>query len=972
MSSVSEDRRNRQQDIKKGLQFIQSTLPYPGTQEQYEVFIHSLVRNLFNEGNDVYRECDWNGSLRQYTEALNIADYANDEEITISNEILEKLHINRIACYSNMGLHNEVLENCDIVLNLNGNNCRALYRKSKALSDLGKYEEAYNAVAKCSLAVPRDECVIKLTQELARKLGFKIRKAYVRAKPPLNSVPGEVTNKDSNCSVEDIESDLIDQKQEAAPVVASPSPTDFTPEGSNESVPNPNAAAVSILPHQMEKNPLPSAVLANGAKVPFPMAEEFLDDGDSVFGDELDELLDSAHETDETVASSTIARGSLPTASVSTSIPFSSPLLGTLSVGAGYVPAAVPFSELYPQPLASSLETFCLNSFSMSESKKDLPTSTSRDGPLHNSNNSSLLLLNGPGGLFGSENFLGISGQPRSDFSSSNNRGATNITSSLSIRNPLEGTHELRQACQLCFKTGPKLMDFTYIPSLEHKCKRDILIGRIKNVEDKSWKKIRPRPTKTHYEGPYYICKDVAADEECRYPGHCTFAYCQEEIDVWTLERKGAFSREALFGGNGKINLTVSRLLQEHLGEFIFLCEKCFDQKPRMISKRNKDNSSSCSHPITKHDFEDNKCLVHILRGTVVKYSKIRPFHGQCQLDLCRHEVRYGCLREDECFYAHSLVELKVWIMQTETGISHDAVVQESKKYWQNLETSTHGAQVLGSQIKPGFLNLKMKLVCALCQKNGQYTEPDKNKRYCSAKASHPWNKDRRMVIVWSNELKKWLIIRPLPMKKQVPLQFDLCNHVASGKKKCLYDGNCSFAHSPEEREIWTYMKANGIQELEQSYENWLKGQKTEKGDEVAGQSNKENGKQIHMPTDYAEVTADFHCWMCGKNCNSEKQWQDHISSEKHKEKVFLTEDDQYCWQHRFPTGNFSICNGYMDGTCLEGNNCKFAHGNAELHEWEERRDVLKMKFSKARKDHLIAPNDNDFGKYSFLFKDLN
>ncbi|NIG58295.1 Zinc finger CCCH domain-containing protein 7A [Pontoporia blainvillei] len=198
-----------------------------------------------------------------------------------------------------------------------------------------------------------------------------------------------------------------------------------------------------------------------------------------------------------------------------------------------------------------------------------------------------------------------------------------------------------------------------------------------------------------------------------------------------------------------------------------------------------------------------------------------------------------------------------------------------------------------------------------------------------------------------------------------------LCNHIASGKK-CQYVGNCSFAHSPEEREVWTYMKENGIQDMEQFYELWLKSQKNEKSDDVASQSNKENGKQIHMPTDYAEVTVDFHCWMCGKNCNSEKQWQGHISSEKHKEKVFHTEDDQYCWQHRFPTGYFSICDRYMNGTCTEGSSCKFAHGNAELHEWEERRDALKMKLNKARKDHLIAPNDNDFGKYSFLFKDLN
>ncbi|XP_019395670.1 PREDICTED: zinc finger CCCH domain-containing protein 7A isoform X1 [Crocodylus porosus] len=976
MSNVLEDRSIRQQDIKKGLQFIQSTLPYPGTQEQYELFIRELVRNLFNEGNDVYRERDWGGSLSHYTEAINVADYANSEDIHIPSEILEKLHVNRIACFSNMGLYEKVLEDCEIALRLNDNNFRALYRKAKALNELGRYKKAYDAVAKCSLAVPQDESVIKLTQELAQKLGLKIRKAYVRAKPPSShSVSGELSIKNSNSPIEDIESDLSERKQETLSSVSS-SASNFSPEVSNDLISVSVPSISSVMSLQVEKSSLPSSVLANGGNVSFSMPEACLDcgDGDIIIGEELDELLDLVPHPDESVMQTTVVRGSIPTASVAPKIPFSTPLLGALQVGAGFV-ATASFSEMYSQPLASSLENFCstLNNFSINDTKRDLSSSVSRDGAPALSSSSSLFQINGPNSLFGSENYMGIVGQNRNDFSNIFSSAPANIPISSSVigRNPLEGTHDLRQACQLCFiKTGPKLLDYTYHPNLEHKCKKDILIGRIKNSEDKSWKKIRPRPTKTQYVGPYYICKDVAAEEECRYPGHCTFAYCQEEIDVWTLERKGAFSREALFGGNAEITFTVSQLLQEHHGLFMFLCEKCFDHKPRIISKRNKDNSSSCSHP-AMHDFEDNKCLVHILRETTVKYSKIRPFHVQCQLDLCRHEVRYGCLREDECFYAHSLVELKVWIMQNEKGISHDTVVQESKKYWQNMEANAHGSQVLGNQVKHGSLNLKMKFVCAQCWRNGQVSEPDKNRKYCSAKARHPWTKDRRVVLVMSNERKKWMTIRPLPTKKQVPLQFDLCNHIASGKK-CQYVGNCSFAHSPEEREMWTYMKENGIQDMEQLYDIWLKNQKPEKGDDTAPQANKENGKQIHMPTDYAEVTVDFHCWMCGKNCNSEKQWQGHISSEKHKEKVFHTEDDQNCWQYRFPTGFFSICDRYTAGACTEGNNCKFAHGNAELREWEERRDVLRMKLRKARKDHLIAPNDNDFGKYSFLFKDLN
>lgn len=62
------------------------------------------------------------------------------------------------------------------------------------------------------------------------------------------------------------------------------------------------------------------------------------------------------------------------------------------------------------------------------------------------------------------------------------------------------------------------------------------------------------------------------------------------------------------------------------------------------------------------------RCLVHVLRENTVRYSKIRLYTQHCQMDLCRHEVRYGCVREDECFFAHSLVELKVWRMQNEFG----------------------------------------------------------------------------------------------------------------------------------------------------------------------------------------------------------------------------------------------------------------------------------------------------------------
>lgn len=65
------------------------------------------------------------------------------------------------------------------------------------------------------------------------------------------------------------------------------------------------------------------------------------------------------------------ARGPIPAGSVAPSVPFSASLLGTLPVTAGFVPSAS-LSEIFSQPLASSLENFCspLSTFSISDPKR--------------------------------------------------------------------------------------------------------------------------------------------------------------------------------------------------------------------------------------------------------------------------------------------------------------------------------------------------------------------------------------------------------------------------------------------------------------------------------------------------------------------------------------------------------------------------------------------------------------------------
>lgn len=146
------ERQKRKQEIEKGLQFIQSTLPL--SQEDYEAFLQKLVRNLFAEGNDLFREKDFKLSLVQYVEGLNVADYAASDEVTIPKELLCKLHVNRAACYFAMGLYEKALEDSEKALSLDKENIRALFRKARSLNELGRHKEAYECNSTCLLSLP--------------------------------------------------------------------------------------------------------------------------------------------------------------------------------------------------------------------------------------------------------------------------------------------------------------------------------------------------------------------------------------------------------------------------------------------------------------------------------------------------------------------------------------------------------------------------------------------------------------------------------------------------------------------------------------------------------------------------------------------------------------------------------------------------------------------------------------------------
>ncbi|XP_024141599.1 zinc finger CCCH domain-containing protein 7B isoform X2 [Oryzias melastigma] len=888
------DRQKRREEIQRAMSFIQSSLPFPEP-ESYENFLTQLVCNLLDEGNCCFRDGDWRQASQQYGEGISVSRYAQTEALIIPHELLESLYVNRAAAFYQMREFERGVQDCDSALCVSEGSRRALYRRALCLRELGRLREAYECGTKCLLTAPQDRQVVDLAQDLANKLGLKVRKAYVSSQTESASTDGDghgetspQTGEMASNGLESL-SDIGQTDLSSAQCIPAPLATP---------IPVSDDPATAVVTSCSELPESPSSQILPPMPYSVPVSEHMEECGSTILKDGLD-ILESIPKK----VSENPVQGAIPTNLPNTAVGLRPPYSPSLPAPSPQLPPAFFSSSISDMPPLESYPSVCDQSSTQAQDALGSFSTGSPDGDgkgVAAGGLDSLSEYTLPGGRV-CHSF--IPGMGNHSSTAANGPGGTNL--SLLSRNPLAATHEFRQACHACYsRIGPRVMDYKYQPEAAHRCKRDVLLCRLKNSDDPTWKRIRPRPARNNFLGAFVLCKEVQERQECQYGENCTFAYCQEEIDVWTQERKGALSRELLFdplGSTERRALSVTRLLQLHMGMFMFLCEECFDSKPRIISKRSKENLAVCSNLTARHLFDDNKCLVHVVRSANVRYSKIRPLHPLCQFDVCRHEVRYGCQREDSCSFAHSVIELKCWVLQQDTGITHEEMVQESKRHWQRLEQNAQkqqkpihiphssssmsagglggmgggcpggdgvvagGANPVGG-VGMGMLgggrgrplNLKMKFVCGQCWREGQVNEPDKNLKYCTAKARHSWTKERRVLLVKSFEKKKWVVVRPLPFSRSYPQQYDMCVHVMK-QKKCHYIGNCSFAHSLEERDVWTYMKNNNLRDMQQMYELWLQLTNQSRRADTSAVSPPPDDKQVTITADYTDSLVSRH-----------------------------------------------------------------------------------------------------------------
>uniref|UniRef100_A0A8C4R216 C3H1-type domain-containing protein n=1 Tax=Eptatretus burgeri TaxID=7764 RepID=A0A8C4R216_EPTBU len=929
-----------------------------------------------------------------------------DEGIVCEQVLCERLYINRAACFLEMRRFDEVIEDCDKVLEQNSQNHKALYSKAKALSALDKKKEAYDVAAECSRLVPKDPAALELVKELGQALGLRIRKAYVRTRAlhptSVNGLDNEVNKRTTEANGPNgVCSEMSNNVDPDVPSITGHSinqpASGNTPSPESFSHPVPTISFGVDGPEQLHPVVQKRAPIDPMAIFPDPHVPEVKqlniderlhspDTESIIIGEELDVLLDGDTLEDRQKIAEDLPRSS-PIAPMPTFLR-SSHVVPNMQAGLP-LQSSVRVMPSFHSTITSASHPVLFTTQCLSGPSKPAQRAKSNERKVVSSIDS-LTPITPPGSRSSTPKLncttlsegLGATGidgggdandcgRPiggtRTDPSQCRPVEVVRKNMAITFHNPLHKTHEFRQACIECFvKSGPGPLEYKLKVEECHQCRKDMLLGRSRSNEDLFWRKIRPRPMKS-YMGPYVLCKEVVAGHTCRFEDNCSFAYSQEEIDVWTLERNGEFCRRTMFE---PVDLsyseqTVTSLLQEHGGLFMFLCEVCFDANPRAISKRNKDDVTHCVNPNATHNFDEHKCLVYITRDPALHYTKIRPLKSKCLLDTCHFVMRSQCQSGDNCNFAHSHMELSIWKLQQETNISHEEIGAESRRHLQ-AQNPNYFMQQASKSIK---LQLKLKLVCNQCWKSGKVIEQHKNPKYCDSKAQHSWNREQCVVLAMSRERRSWKSIRPVPNIKTVPNFYEMCTRIAGGQK-CTFGANCNFAHTEEERKIWMFMKDMEILALNDLYDFWKESevessQPAPPPSQPSGAS--DNGQRILMPTDLAEDTG-YQCRLCGRTCNGERQWEQHIGSEKHKDRIFF--DNNRVWAHRFPTGELSMCTRLKKGKCPDGKVCRFAHSDKELAEWTERIDMLRNLLVDAHHDELIRPSD-DFGKYNFLKKYL-
>ncbi|XP_075032702.1 3'-5' exoribonuclease HELZ2 [Mixophyes fleayi] len=325
---------------------------------------------------------------------------------------------------------------------------------------------------------------------------------------------------------------------------------------------------------------------------------------------------------------------------------------------------------------------------------------------------------------------------------------------------PLLENVELRLACATCC-TKKYGITYTYHPS-DHSCTTQLLLAKsVGSNNGKEWHEVRRRPA-FPVPARYVVCWHYQPKKGCiRHYQNCTFAWCNEEIHVWSFERINMLERNHLRSlllppttPSTVFNESCrwEDILSEFGGKFQDICEQCFYQSPPKVTDKDLCQSHPRAVPLLAHIVDDD---------TRKQCHAIQPMPNMHNIRLCSQLSKgFLCRAENgHCPNAHSEVELAVWKAEQKFGLSRSNI-QENR-------------------------GLNMGFYCRICLVSASTQESFEV--HCSS-LEHGRMMAADSLSVWNHRAP------PLGMNR-----FFLCE----SPLQCIYGNGCQKAHSPEELQEW-------------------------------------------------------------------------------------------------------------------------------------------------------------------------
>ncbi|XP_072917802.1 3'-5' exoribonuclease HELZ2 isoform X2 [Hemitrygon akajei] len=341
---------------------------------------------------------------------------------------------------------------------------------------------------------------------------------------------------------------------------------------------------------------------------------------------------------------------------------------------------------------------------------------------------------------------------------------------------------DLQLICLQC--SEPTNESSVVLKNVNHECQHLQLVAR---KPQSVWKIIRRRPT---FINPvrYEVCWFYKEGTGCKkHRNNCTFAWSKEEALVWNYEKDNKTKRSTLKNlvakranniklcsntPSAKQQRAEETIVNEFEGLFVEICKVCFYKAPQQIAVQNSNGLCSLS---PQHNWKP--LLVHILAGAndMKQCNEIKSLPSGDKIQYCDKVTRGLFCLHDDCNFAHSEVELMVWISEVQQGLKRPTLLQVSQQ------------RIMNGQ--PGAVQMiedKVNFYCRVCLIT--FSSQDGFESHCSS--------IEHVQMVKTDTTVEWKHRKP-PLKGKN--NYQMCPRVDI----CEFGENCIHAHSHEELEEW-------------------------------------------------------------------------------------------------------------------------------------------------------------------------